>query len=101
MVKVKDIYVTTTTISTVEIGVVIDKGQRLLADLAIKNGYEIQLGEKITCVCLKLELYLMLVAIQSWDASPGAKNFFDQNALIKLLSKVEQLFYLCKFKPAC
>lgn len=59
------------------------------------------MGEKITCQCLTMELYLYLYAIQSWDVAPNAINFFDQHALMKLMSKVEQMFYICNFKPAC
>lgn len=101
VVKLVIIYHTTTNISLTEIAQVLVKGQMLLADMALTNGYHLQSGEKPTCVCLELELYLMLLAIQSWDPAANAINYFDQPSLIKLLSKVEQLFYICKFKPAC
>lgn len=73
-----------------------------MADLAIAAGYEKQAGSGTSkCQCLLLSLYLYLYAVQSWDVTKGALNYFDQPALIKVLSKIEQMFYICNYKPAC
>lgn len=94
-------YKTTLTIPATEIVQVLDKGQRLLADLALTMGYQQIQGEKISCQCIALQLYLYLYAIQTWDQTPNAINYFDQFALIRIMSKVEQLFYICNYNKPC
>ena|ERR1700761_1276782 len=92
---------TTTTISIAEITQVLTKGQQLLADLGINAGYSSLFHQEDKFKCVRLELYLLLYAIQSWDTTVNAMNFFDQNHLIMLLSKVEQLFYICTVISPC
>jgi hypothetical protein len=92
---------TTTTINVAEIAQVLLKGQQLLADLALNAGYASLYHQKDKFTCLRLELYLMLYAIQDWDTTADALNYYDQTHLIALMSKVEQLFYICSVTPAC
>lgn len=93
--------ITTTTINVAEIAQVLTKGQQLLADMAINAGYASLYHQKDNFSCLRLELYLLLYAIQSWDITASALNFLDQTHLISIMSKVEQLFYICSVTPAC
>lgn len=95
------LYKTITTVSQAEITQVLLKGQQLMADLAITSGYQRMYGERDPGKCLKLQLYLYLYAIQSWNPAFNAINYFDQAHLISMMSKVEQMFYICNFKPAC
>jgi hypothetical protein len=96
-----NLFTTTTTISTAEITQVLNKGQQLLADMQLNAAYSQLYHMDDPGYCTRLQLYLMLYAIQSWDISPNALNYFDQNHLILLMSKVEQLFYIMQVKPSC
>lgn len=92
---------TITTVSITEIAQVLDKGQKLLADLAITAGYASLYHMEDNGQNLRLKLYLYLYAIQSWDVNINALNFYDQKYLIGLMSKVEQLFYIATVKKPC
>lgn len=92
---------TTTTINVAEITQTLTKGQQLLADLALNAGYSSLFHQKDRFECIRLQLYLMLYAIQEWDVTASVLNFCDQTHLIALLSKVEQLFYICSVTPPC
>lgn len=92
---------TTTTISIAEINQVMTKGQRLLADLTIAGGEAQLYHMDDPGKYLRTQLYLYLYALESWDTSVQALNFFDQKHLISILSKIEQLFYICVVKKLC
>lgn len=92
---------TTTTINVAEITQVLTKGKQLLADLAIAGGYASLYHLDDNGKYIRVLLYLYLYAIESWDTTAQAMNFFDQNHLIGLLSKVEQLFYICTVNKIC
>lgn len=92
---------TKTTVSLDEIAQCLDKGQKLLADLAIEAGYASLYHLEDQAPCIRTQLYLYLYAIQSWDITTNAMNYFPQMQLIVLMSRVEQLFYICKVKKMC
>lgn len=95
------IHITTTTVSLSEIAQVLDKGQKLLADLAITAGYASLYHMEDNVQNLRMKLYLYIYAIQSWDVTPKAQNYFGQFQLINLMSKIEQLFYICTVQKPC
>lgn len=96
------VFITRTTISQAEIAQVLDKGQKLMSDLAIDAGYaDLYHTKESSSISMRLQLYLALYAIQSWDVSTNAMNFFDQPHLVKLMSMVEQLFYIVQIQKAC
>lgn len=96
------VIITTTTISQAEIIQVLDKGQRLLADLSIDAGYaDLYHTKSPNSINTRLQLYLALYAIQSWNVTANAMNFFDQPHLVKLMSMVEQLFYIVSVQKPC
>lgn len=95
------VVITKTTISIDEINQVLDKGRKLLADITIAAGYADSYKMQDDSQCIRLLLYLYLYAIESWDTSYNASNFYDQKTLIKLLSQVEQLFYICNTTKPC
>jgi len=96
------IQITTTTISIDEITQALTKGKQLLADLGIAAGYTKVFKLKDNGgPCVRLQLYLYLYALESWDTSPKAMNYFDQPTLIHILSKIEQLFYICNVQKPC
>lgn len=92
---------TTTTISITEITQVLDKGKRLLSDIAIASGYTSLYHMEDKGQCIRRQLYMYLYAIESWNTTINAQNYYDQKHLISLLSKVEQLFYICTVKRPC
>jgi len=92
---------TTTNIDPAEISMVLDKGLKLLSDLAIDAGYASLYDLKNEGVCTMKLLYLYLYAIQSWRTEDQAMNYMTQDDLISLLSRVEQLFYIVQTKRAC
>lgn len=96
------VVLTTTSVSLNEITSVLDKGQKLLADMSIASAYAIlyRMPEP-TKICLRKRLYLALYAIQSWDIKVNAQNFFDQAHLIKMMSFVEQQFYIVQVSKSC
>lgn len=95
------IYRTTTTVSLDEINQVLNKGQQLLADMAIVAGYAELYRMNDETVCTRLQLYLYLYAIQNWDVTPNALNWFSQDQLVRMMSKVEQLFYIVSIQKPC
>ncbi len=96
------VTITTTTVSVAEIAQVLDKGQKLLADMVIDSAYaQLYRMPEPTVLCLRLRIYLALYAIQSWNTAPNAMNFFDQAHLIKMMSFVEQQFYIVKVSTSC
>lgn len=96
------VIITTTTISQAEIAQVLDKGQKLLADLSINAGYaDLYHTKPANSISTRLQLYLALYAIQSWNVANNTMNFFDQAHLIKLMSMVEQLFYIITIQKPC
>lgn len=95
------IHITTTTISTDEITQTLNKGKQLLADLGIAAGYVDVFKLKDAGLCTRLQLYLYLYALESWDSAAKAMNYFEQRQLIHILSKIEQLFYICNVKQPC
>lgn len=92
---------TTTTIDTAEITQCINKGQQLLADAALQAGYAEMYKMQDNGVCMRLTLYLAIYALQSWDVTANAMNYFDQAHLIKIMSMVEQFFYIATINKPC
>lgn len=93
------LYKTDTTISLDEVKRVLDRGQRLMADLAIDAAYKKLYGLYDDLTCIRRLLYLYLYAIDSWVTCEDGNNYFTQCQLMDMLSEVEQLFIICRQKP--
>jgi len=89
------LYYTLGDIDSAEITKVLDKGQAVLGKLALEAGYSSLYSMRDCKQCERMLLYLKLYAIESWDNTDNALNFFTVDQMKELLNSVEQLFGLC------
>jgi hypothetical protein len=90
-----ELYQTYTTIPTDEVSSTITNGENLLWNLAISAGYNTLYDLVNTNKTERILLYLYLSAIETWDVTALAWNYFDQDQLTGLLSGVQQLLWAC------
>jgi len=86
------------TITCEEIDKVLKKGQQLMGDMGIEAGYRKLYSAPDTQACNRTLLYLYCYAIETWQNCEDGTNYMCEEQLIKLLSEVEQLFYICQCK---
>lgn len=92
------LYHTTTIIPVEEIQAVLTKGQKLLGDMGIDAGYAELFGTSDDQGCNRRLLYLYMYALESWVTCTDGVNFMCESQLTKILSEIEQLFYVCQCK---
>ncbi len=92
------IYNTVTTIPVEEIQRVLDKGQKMMGDMAIEAGLKKIYGMGEKDGCQRRLLYMYCYAIESWLVCTDGVNYMCEKDLINLLSAVEQMFYTCGAK---
>lgn len=86
---------TTSDIDAEEITRTLDRGQGILKKMALEQGYATLYSMRNCGSCDRLLLYLRLYAIESWDNTDGATNYFSEEDMRKLLAGVQEYFGTC------